>query len=196
MRVIDLGGQDTHARSDRRPLPHLVLGRARAPRPRPQAPLRAVRRSTRSRTPSSILRCGYTAAASAGALHRIDVTIRDAINQGLIAGPAPGRVRAGHLRDLGHARLEPLLLAARHGRPRDLRRRRRGGSQGGPPEHPRGLRRHQALRHRRGAACDRTSRPRRRCTPTRRSRSRSTRRTSATARSPRTCAGTTASSCA
>jgi imidazolonepropionase-like amidohydrolase len=34
-----------------------------------------------------ILRCGYTSAASAGALHRVDVTIRDAINEGLIAGP-------------------------------------------------------------------------------------------------------------
>jgi imidazolonepropionase-like amidohydrolase len=33
------------------------------------------------------LRCGYTGVASAGALHRIDVTIRDAINQGLIPGP-------------------------------------------------------------------------------------------------------------
>jgi len=34
-----------------------------------------------------VLRCGYTAAASAGALYRIDVTIRDAINEGLIVGP-------------------------------------------------------------------------------------------------------------
>src|SRR5256884_5538490 len=40
------------------------------------------------------LRCGYTSAASAGALHRVDVTIRDAIDQGIIVGPrlaAPGR---------------------------------------------------------------------------------------------------------
>jgi imidazolonepropionase-like amidohydrolase len=33
------------------------------------------------------LRCGYTSAASAGALHRVDVTIRDAIEEGIIAGP-------------------------------------------------------------------------------------------------------------
>jgi imidazolonepropionase-like amidohydrolase len=33
------------------------------------------------------LRCGYTGAASAGALHRIDVTIRDMINEGIIPGP-------------------------------------------------------------------------------------------------------------
>jgi imidazolonepropionase-like amidohydrolase len=33
------------------------------------------------------LRCGYTSVASAGALHRVDVTIRDAINEGLIVGP-------------------------------------------------------------------------------------------------------------
>src|SRR5207302_9887961 len=30
---------------------------------------------------------GYTSAASAGALHRVDVTIRDAIDEGIIAGP-------------------------------------------------------------------------------------------------------------
>lgn len=34
-----------------------------------------------------VLRCGYTSVASAGALYRIDVTIRDAINEGLITGP-------------------------------------------------------------------------------------------------------------
>jgi imidazolonepropionase-like amidohydrolase len=33
------------------------------------------------------LRCGYTAVASAGALHRIDVTIRDMVDQGVIPGP-------------------------------------------------------------------------------------------------------------
>jgi len=33
------------------------------------------------------LRCGYTSVASAGALHRVDVTIRDAINEGVIVGP-------------------------------------------------------------------------------------------------------------
>ncbi len=33
------------------------------------------------------LRCGYTAVASAGALHRIDVTIRDMVNEGVIPGP-------------------------------------------------------------------------------------------------------------
>jgi imidazolonepropionase-like amidohydrolase len=33
------------------------------------------------------LRCGYTGVASAGALHRIDVTIRDMINEGVIPGP-------------------------------------------------------------------------------------------------------------
>src|SRR2546426_382798 len=33
------------------------------------------------------LRCGYTSVASAGALHRVDVTIRDAINDGVIVGP-------------------------------------------------------------------------------------------------------------
>jgi imidazolonepropionase-like amidohydrolase len=33
------------------------------------------------------LRCGYTGVASAGALHRIDVTIRDMVNEGIIAGP-------------------------------------------------------------------------------------------------------------
>ena len=33
------------------------------------------------------LRCGYTGVASAGALHRIDVTIRDMIKEGVIAGP-------------------------------------------------------------------------------------------------------------
>ena len=33
------------------------------------------------------LRCGYTSAASAGALHRVDVTIRDAIEEGIIFGP-------------------------------------------------------------------------------------------------------------
>ena len=33
------------------------------------------------------LRCGYTAVSSAGALHRIDVTIRDMVNEGIIAGP-------------------------------------------------------------------------------------------------------------
>jgi imidazolonepropionase-like amidohydrolase len=33
------------------------------------------------------LRCGYTAVASAGALHRIDVTIRDMIDEGVIVGP-------------------------------------------------------------------------------------------------------------
>src|SRR6266508_2142482 len=32
------------------------------------------------------LRCGYTSVASAGALHRVDVTIRDAINEGVIVG--------------------------------------------------------------------------------------------------------------
>ena len=34
-------GQDPHARADRGPLPHLLLGRARAARPRPEAPGRA-----------------------------------------------------------------------------------------------------------------------------------------------------------
>jgi imidazolonepropionase-like amidohydrolase len=33
------------------------------------------------------LRCGYTSVASAGALHRIDVTLRDMINEGIIPGP-------------------------------------------------------------------------------------------------------------
>jgi imidazolonepropionase-like amidohydrolase len=33
------------------------------------------------------LRCGYTGVASAGALHRIDVTIRDLVNEGVIPGP-------------------------------------------------------------------------------------------------------------
>ncbi len=33
------------------------------------------------------LRCGYTSVASAGALHRIDVTVRDAINENIIPGP-------------------------------------------------------------------------------------------------------------
>jgi imidazolonepropionase-like amidohydrolase len=33
------------------------------------------------------LRCGYTSVASAGALHRIDVTIRDLIDEGVIVGP-------------------------------------------------------------------------------------------------------------
>jgi imidazolonepropionase-like amidohydrolase len=33
------------------------------------------------------LRCGYTSVASAGALHRIDVTIRDMIDEGVIVGP-------------------------------------------------------------------------------------------------------------
>jgi imidazolonepropionase-like amidohydrolase len=33
------------------------------------------------------LRCGYTAVASAGALHRIDVTLRDMVNEGIIHGP-------------------------------------------------------------------------------------------------------------
>ncbi len=33
------------------------------------------------------LRCGYTGVASAGALHRIDVTIRDMVNEGVIPGP-------------------------------------------------------------------------------------------------------------
>lgn len=33
------------------------------------------------------LRCGYTAVASAGALHRIDVAIRDLVNEGVIPGP-------------------------------------------------------------------------------------------------------------
>lgn len=33
------------------------------------------------------LRCGYTSVASAGALHRVDVTIRDAIDGGVIEGP-------------------------------------------------------------------------------------------------------------
>ena len=33
------------------------------------------------------LRCGYTSAASAGALHRVDVTVRDAIEEGIIFGP-------------------------------------------------------------------------------------------------------------
>ena len=33
------------------------------------------------------LRCGYTGVASAGALHRIDVTIRDMVDEGIIPGP-------------------------------------------------------------------------------------------------------------
>jgi imidazolonepropionase-like amidohydrolase len=33
------------------------------------------------------LRCGYTSVASAGALHRIDVTLRDMVNEGVIEGP-------------------------------------------------------------------------------------------------------------
>jgi imidazolonepropionase-like amidohydrolase len=33
------------------------------------------------------LRCGYTSVASAGALHRVDVTLRDAIDQGVVPGP-------------------------------------------------------------------------------------------------------------
>lgn len=33
------------------------------------------------------LRCGYTSVASAGALHRIDVTLRDMVNEGVIPGP-------------------------------------------------------------------------------------------------------------
>jgi imidazolonepropionase-like amidohydrolase len=33
------------------------------------------------------LRCGYTGVASAGALHRIDVTLRDMVNEGIIPGP-------------------------------------------------------------------------------------------------------------
>src|SRR5256886_12125264 len=33
------------------------------------------------------LRCGYTSVASAGALHRVDVTLRDAIDQGIVHGP-------------------------------------------------------------------------------------------------------------
>ena len=142
------------------------------------------------------LRCGYTGVASAGALHRIDVTIRDMVKEGVIAGPAHGRLGPRHLRHVGHARLEPVLLEARHGRARDLRRRRRRGAQGGAPEHQRGRGRHQALRHAARACCGRARRPRRRCTPTRRSPSPSRRRTSATARSRRTCAATTASSSA
>src|SRR6266702_3799342 len=39
------------------------------------------------KTAELALRCGYTSVASAGALHRVDVTIRDAINDGVIAGP-------------------------------------------------------------------------------------------------------------
>lgn len=33
------------------------------------------------------LRCGYTSVASAGALHRIDVTLRDMVEEGVIPGP-------------------------------------------------------------------------------------------------------------
>ncbi len=33
------------------------------------------------------LRCGYTSVASAGALHRIDVTLREMVNEGIIPGP-------------------------------------------------------------------------------------------------------------
>jgi len=33
------------------------------------------------------LRCGYRSVASAGALHRVDVTVRDAIDEGIIPGP-------------------------------------------------------------------------------------------------------------
>ena len=34
-----------------------------------------------------LLRCGFTGAVGAGAIHNIDVTLRDAINNGLIEGP-------------------------------------------------------------------------------------------------------------
>ena len=33
------------------------------------------------------LRCGYTSVASAGALHRVDVTVRDAIDEGWVESP-------------------------------------------------------------------------------------------------------------
>ena len=59
-------------------------------------------------------------------------------------------IRPRHLRDERDARLEPLVLAARDGRPGDLRRRRRRGPQGRSPEHQRGLRRRQAVRDGRG----------------------------------------------
>src|SRR6266702_8250850 len=37
------------------------------------------------------LRCGYTSVASAGALHRVDITIRDAINDGTIVDRVANR---------------------------------------------------------------------------------------------------------
>ena len=81
------------------------------------------------------LRCGYTGVASAGALHRIDVTIRDMIDEGIIPGPRMAVFRARHLRHLRDARLEPVVLEARNGRARHLRRRCRRGSQSRPAEH-------------------------------------------------------------
>ena len=45
------------------------------------------------------LRCGYTVVASAGALHRIDVTIRDMVKEGDHRRAAHGRLRPRHLRD-------------------------------------------------------------------------------------------------
>ena len=144
-------GQDPHARADRGPLPHLVLGRPRAARPRPQAAGRAHDRLRRQeRRARAALRLHRRRERGRPAPDRRDDPRHG--QRGHHPRPAHGRLGAGHLRDLGDARLEPVVLEARHGRPLDLRRRCRRGSQGRPAEHQGRLRRHQALRHRRGPA--------------------------------------------
>ena len=118
------------------------------------------------------LRCGYTGVASAGALHRIDVTIRDMVNEGIIPGPrmaASGRdicATSGMLDwnpSFWKLGMDGLSIFAD-----GVDEVRKAVA----PEHQRGRRRHQAVRHRRGPAAARTCRPRRRCTPSRRSRRR------------------------
>ena len=183
--------EDPHAGADRGSLPHLVLGRARAARSRSQA----------ARGADDGLRGQKRRAGAALRVHRRGERRRSPPDrrddprhgQGRRdPGPAHGGLGARHLRDLGHARLEPVLLEARHGRPCDLRRRRRGGSQGGPRRtSTRAATSSSSTSPARGCfapACRR----RRPCTPSRRSPSPWTRRTSATGRSPRTSAGTTA----
>ena len=86
MRVVDLGGKTL--------MPGLIEGHFHISfwgvRELPDLDLKLpVERTTvyAVKNAELALRCGYTAVASAGAVHRIDVAIRDLVNEGVIPGP-------------------------------------------------------------------------------------------------------------
>jgi imidazolonepropionase-like amidohydrolase len=140
-----------------------------------------------------MLRCGFTAASSAGAVHRVDVTIRDAINDGIIPGPrlmAAGRdiCGTGGMLDWNPSfwKLGMDGLGIFADGVDEVRKAVRSVIRDGADVIKLYMTGEGLLRR----ACRRTTRH----TATRRSRSRSRSATDASARSPPTRAGTTASS--